>query len=215
MGINQPLGSEKQLPDAKDKNGDENTSFKNIQPFPPKEKTPTSKYQPNLDYSITQVKSKVKTRGIAAANFIISKNCANTATVLLETKEKIRLPSTITKVFKKIFDTSTDRAGIPWSAFLTAMSSAGFSITPIGGSAFRFFNKDWGCMNVHRPHPDDRIEGFAALKLRGRLARRFGWGLNTFVGDKIEVQKEPKSSNQRSSRKGKAKLKGKATNWKK
>lgn len=85
------------------------------------------------------------------------------------------------------------------------MSSLGFSAEAIGGSAVRFRSEKWGSMNIHRPHPGDRIEGFAAMKLRGRLERRFGWGVETFVSDKSEGSVPAKESNSNRKRKGKGK----------
>ena len=196
---NQPLKAKKQPGINK-----EQMNSAKVQPTQRRESFIEVRENPE-DKKSPPVKIKVKTRGQAAAKLIVSSTrTSSTPPTHAETKERLTLPACIIKTFKKIFDTSTDRTGIPWSAFVTAMANLGFSTVPIGGSAFRFSSQKWGCMSIHRPHPGDRVEGFAALKLRGRLTRRFGWELDTFVADKAE----PKVSGQKSSGKGKGKGKG-------
>jgi hypothetical protein len=126
---------------------------------------------------------KTKTKGQPAAEYLLQKRkTANTTTPL--PGEKISVSSNMSKTLKKLFSSSTSASGVPWSAFLNIMTGLGFSIKPVGGSVYRFQHDAWGSINIHRPHPRDRFEGFAASRLRGSLKIRFGWTHDTFVVEK-------------------------------
>lgn len=89
------------------------------------------------------------------------------------------------KTFRKLFR-SDSRGAIPWTTFVAAMKNVGFTIEPIGGSIARFRPPgDAGSpICLHRPHPTDKLEGWALLRVAKRLNRNFGWEADTFVAAK-------------------------------
>jgi hypothetical protein len=106
-----------------------------------------------------------------------------------ETTEKIPVAANVSKTFKQLFSDSSGRSGIAWSSLLSAMARVGFEIEPVGGSVYRFCPEEkwkdrWAPINIHRPHPGDRVDGLSLIRLAGRLGRRFGWGRDTFVAGK-------------------------------
>ncbi|KAF8242891.1 hypothetical protein K440DRAFT_615313 [Wilcoxina mikolae CBS 423.85] len=126
---------------------------------------------------------KTKTRGQPAAEYLLQQRKPE-KTKAPAPGDKITVRSNASKTLKKLFSSSSSASGVPWSAFLSVMTSLGFTSEPIWGSVFRFQHDTWGAINIHRPHPGDRFEGFATLRLRARLNRRFGWGNDTFVVEK-------------------------------
>jgi len=102
----------------------------------------------------------------------------------------VEAPKSALQTFKKLFRVDApEKTGIPWSAFVSSMKSIGFDVEPVGGSVSKFVppegrKEDWKPINLHRPHPGDRIEGWTLLKLASRLGRRYGWGKDTFVAKK-------------------------------
>lgn len=69
------------------------------------------------------------------------------------------------------------------------MKSLGFTVEPIGDSISRFrLSEDSEIgdrsINLHRPHPTDKIKAWALLRLASRLKGRYGWGADTFVSGK-------------------------------
>jgi len=127
---------------------------------------------------------KKKTQGQPAAKYLLQKRTA--AKTVPEPGEKVTVRSNVAKTLKKLFSSSSSSSasGVPWSAFLGIMTGLGFSAKPVAGSVYRFQHDAWGSINIHQPHPGDRFEGVAALRLRGRLKRRFGWDRDTFVVEK-------------------------------
>ncbi|KAL8644898.1 MAG: hypothetical protein Q9226_007540 [Calogaya cf. arnoldii] len=91
------------------------------------------------------------------------------------------------KVFSTIFYTPTEEeeppGEVPWSEFLSAMSSVGFSIKKLDGSAWMFVpaNDEWRqSILIHEPHPSSKIPFQVARRIGRRLWRRYGWTNENF-----------------------------------
>ena len=73
---------------------------------------------------------------------------------------------------------------IPWTEFLHALSSAGFSVEKQNGSAWLFVPPSlMGRRPIifHEPHPSSKILIHVARRHGRRLARAYGWTRETFV----------------------------------
>jgi hypothetical protein len=141
----------------------------------------------STEESTSEKREKIKTRGTPAAEYLMQQTFQAAEKPSPSTTEKIPVNANAAKTLKKLFacgDDAQSSASIPWSAFTAAMASLGFSTEPIWGSVARFKKSDSEIINIHRPHPGDRFEGFAVLRLRARLTRRFGWRADSFVAKK-------------------------------
>lgn len=73
---------------------------------------------------------------------------------------------------------------VPWSDFLSAMVSVGFSVQSLDGSAWVFapmndlFHRS---IIFHEPHPSSKIPFRTARRFGRRLERAFGWTAATFA----------------------------------
>lgn len=120
--------------------------------------------------------AKPKTHGVPAPS-----TTATTALLPPPKAEPISASPTTIKTFRKLFRADA-RGAIPWTAFTAAMTNVGFTIESIGGSIARFVPPAGGSpICLHRPHPTDKLEGWALLRVARRLKRSFGWGPDTFV----------------------------------
>ncbi|KAL8792654.1 MAG: hypothetical protein Q9195_004714 [Heterodermia aff. obscurata] len=90
------------------------------------------------------------------------------------------------KVFSTLFHTPSgeDLVGeVPWSEFLSAMASVGFSIKALDGSAWVFepqsdlFRRS---IIFHEPHPGSKIPFQTARRFGRRLERAYGWTRDSF-----------------------------------
>ena len=85
------------------------------------------------------------------------------------------------KVFNTLFHTPTvaDHAGeLPWTDFLHAMASTGFSIEKLYGSVWQFTPTKLDVENAisfHEPHPTGKIAFRTARRIGRRLHRAYGW----------------------------------------
>ncbi|KAL8667893.1 MAG: hypothetical protein Q9202_000358 [Teloschistes flavicans] len=95
------------------------------------------------------------------------------------------------KVFSTLYhDPSGDDppGEIPWSEFLSAMASVGFSIRKLDGSAWVFEPSStatdddlWRRSIIfHEPHPNNKIAYRVARRFGRRLERAYGWTGGTF-----------------------------------
>ncbi|KAA8914689.1 hypothetical protein FN846DRAFT_926280 [Sphaerosporella brunnea] len=143
-----------------------------------------------LPDSSAEKREKIKTRGTPAAEYLVQQNHLPSKKVNPTATEKIPISSNAAKTLKKLFSpaASQSSSGVPWSAFLAAMTNLGFSTEPLWGSVVRFKKTESEVINIHRPHPGDRFEGFSASRLRARLMRRFGWCAESFVVEKKKKQ---------------------------
>ena len=73
---------------------------------------------------------------------------------------------------------------IPWTDFLHAMASIGFTPEKLGGSMWQFQPKNVDVkrsIQFHEPHPGGKLPYLKARFFGGRLERAYGWRGETFV----------------------------------
>ncbi|KAI4181379.1 MAG: hypothetical protein LQ346_006798 [Caloplaca aetnensis] len=138
--------------------------------------------------SLAQERQKLKTRGvpqIAASAATEDPNGPGT----VEEKDTTPIYNVSKrgfKVFTTLFYTPTegDPPGeVPWSEFLSAMASVGFSIKKLDGSAWVFAPADdeWKQSIIfHEPHPSSKISFQVARRIGRRLWRTYGWSSDNF-----------------------------------
>ena len=126
---------------------------------------------------------KVKTRGTAVQPEVfqeqLGKDFSSPPTKFTVSKRGF-------KVFSTLFHSPgrEDPPGeLPWSEFLSAMASVGFSIRKLNGSAWVFepmtdlFRRS---IIFHEPHPTNKIPFQVARRYGRRLERAYGWTIATF-----------------------------------
>ncbi|KAL8919639.1 MAG: hypothetical protein Q9208_006671 [Pyrenodesmia sp. 3 TL-2023] len=137
---------------------------------------------------LAQERQKPKTRGIPRTvdpatteepNGIVTPEEKDTTPVFNVSKRGF-------KVFSTLFysPTAGEPPGeLPWSEFLSAMASVGFSIKKLDGSAWVFApaNDEWKQSIIfHEPHPSSKIPFQVARRFGRRLWRTYGWNSGNF-----------------------------------
>jgi hypothetical protein len=131
----------------------------------------------------TPSKTKIKTRRIGTEPTPTDKEDALPVADALIT---IAVSKRAQKVFSVLFYNSAESppGEIPWTEFLHAMSSAGFSIERQMGSAWLFIPPSSLDLNrpiiFHEPHPSRDIPIQVARRHARRLRRAYGWTSDTF-----------------------------------
>ena len=134
----------------------------------------------------TAKKQKTRSHGAAAYDMVPSTEPAEPITTPTPS-QTFDVSASTAEVFATFFDKSQSRGGVTWPSFESAMAELGFSVVPRFGSVYTFFPS--GDMvakrpiTVHRPHGGQHgawIEGHKLLIIARRLARVYGWGLETF-----------------------------------
>lgn len=138
--------------------------------------------------SMPEVKSKNKTRGMAdppkAAETIQEDQPAHHTT---EQTPMFTVSKRGYKVFSALFFIPSEEEPpreLPWSDFLSAMASVGFSIKSLDGSAWIFSPRTdlfQRSIIFHEPHPSSKIPFRTARRFGRRLERAFGWTAANFV----------------------------------
>lgn len=132
------------------------------------------------------VKTKPKTRGVAATPTTqeptdLGENSAD------DESPKFTVSKRGFKVFSTLFHGKVNETlpgEIPWSEFLSAMASVGFSIQKLDGSAWVFEPQDdlfRRSIIFHEPHPSNKIPFTIARRIGRRLERAYGWTSENFV----------------------------------
>lgn len=92
------------------------------------------------------------------------------------------------KILNKMYSREENHKAITWDQFVAAMADAGFSSRQMTGSVVVFKpvegNKfGWtGRINIHRPHPEDKLYKIPYRIIGKRLRMEFqGWGEGAFV----------------------------------
>ena len=129
---------------------------------------------------------KVKTRGTASESVPLDDTPAEP---LVYQPPKIHVSKRGFRVFTTLFHTPSgaDLPGeVPWTEFLSAMASVGFSIKALDGSAW-VFEPQSGLFRrsiiFHEPHPGSRIPFQTARRYGRRLERAYGWTRDSFSRD--------------------------------
>lgn len=130
--------------------------------------------------------TKVKTRGTAVLQ---RPDPPDRQEQNLVTDQSARLP--VSKRSLKVFSTlfHQQRGGnvpgeLQWYDFLSAMTSVGFSVRKLDGSAWVFephMNALRRSIIFHEPHPSNKIPFTMARRYGRRLARAYGWTGDSFV----------------------------------
>lgn len=132
------------------------------------------------------VTTKPKTRGVAAT--LTTHNTTDLEeTTIDDNPPKFAVSKRGFKVFSTLFHVKVNESlpgEIPWSEFLSAMASVGFSIQKLDGSAWVFEpQKDLFRRSIifHEPHPSSKIPFTIARRFGRRLERAYGWTSESFV----------------------------------
>ena len=133
---------------------------------------------------VAPIKMKVKTRGTATAPDHIAP--VDVPPVTVSPLPTITVSRRAYKVFRVLFyDPMHDLppGEIPWSEFLYALSSIGFTVQKQNGSAWLFTPSDTAQRSIifHEPHPSSKIPIHIARRHGRRLSRAYGWAAETFV----------------------------------
>lgn len=137
---------------------------------------------------ITSTKEKQKTRAAKIAPpLTVQENCSggtsNDATPITIYKVSKRDYRVFAMLFRLPHEEGVP-GELPWIDFLHAMSSLGFAVQKLDGSAWLFspalepLNRS---IIFHEPHPSSKIPFVIARRYGGRLTRAFGWKAENFI----------------------------------
>ena len=160
--------------------------------------------------ALSTPKVRVKTRAPSHSPHAHSKPIAPKTSSPLSTKSsppptttappKIKVSKRALKAFAFLFPTPAGGAPgeLPWTEFLAAMASAGFTTEKMHGSAWLFAPTEYArrCggrrggleeeavrnIQFHEPHPLAKIWFWYGRRIGRRLERAYGWSLETFEG---------------------------------
>jgi hypothetical protein len=149
-------------------------------PIPNSLHEPTKQITGVFDKLSIDSTSKSKTHGLAGyPDYIERPECVAEETP--NPQPCFRLDKRACRVFRNLFHSpeSRDQAGeIPWTDFLHAMVSTGFSAQKLQGSAWQFTPRDLNVerpIQFHEPHPTHKLPFTWARRFGQRLARTYGW----------------------------------------
>ena len=130
-----------------------------------------------------QRSQKIKTRGTASESVPIDDP---TDGPLVYQPPKLQVSKRGFKVFSTLFHSPSVEGlpgDVPWSEFLSAMASVGFSIKALDGSAWVFEPHSEllrRSIIFHEPHPGSKIPFQTARRFGRRLERAYGWTRDSF-----------------------------------
>lgn len=133
----------------------------------------------------TDLHQKPKTRGSAQPS-VAQPTTDVAAPAVADWCPKFKVSKRGFKIFTTLFYTPSEANApgeIPWSEFLSAMASVGFSLKKLDGSAWLFAPVDdlFGRSIIfHEPHPSNKIPFKIARRFGRRLERAFGWTSESF-----------------------------------
>lgn len=131
-------------------------------------------------------RQKTKTRGIPRASSATTGQDTDDATDQNLATPIFEVSKRGFKVFTALFYMPAEEeppGEVPWSDFLSAMASVGFSIKKLDGSAWMFalVDDEWKQSIIfHEPHPSSKIPFQVARRIGRRLWRRYGWSSENF-----------------------------------
>lgn len=137
--------------------------------------------------SISEKPTKPKTRGMGAPSDVPTPESPQPTEAGID-QQIFTVDKRTHKVFKALFHSPSnpDLPGeIPWSDFLHAMVSTGFSAEKLHGSAWNFTPRSPDVaversIQFHEPHPSNKIPFLWARRYGRRLARAYGWSGDMF-----------------------------------
>ncbi|KAF7373595.1 C2H2 and C2HC zinc finger [Mycena sanguinolenta] len=133
-------------------------------------------------------KEKQKTRGVATTESEDVRQKQEPAEHLRAAP--VPISARAYKVFSTLFNATKDeelavqQSSVAWKEILAAFSQLGFALEKTRGSAWTFRHSDGQrSVTIHEPHPEPTMRFWEARRFGRRLARRFGWSLDSFVLD--------------------------------
>jgi hypothetical protein len=136
---------------------------------------------------IVTEKNKIKTKGVASRTDPATPEQEKAESSETDIQPIMTVSKRAFKVFSTLFHTpsQSDQPGeIPWSDFLSAMASTGFSPQKLYGSVWQFtpttLDVERG-IQFHEPHPQSKIPYRVARRFGRRLQRAYGWHGDLFV----------------------------------
>ena len=150
---------------------------------------------PESRETVVTPKQKIKTRGTPAESPPSQDpSITHEADTSHEDHPKIAVSKRAMKTFSTLFfDDSHDAppGELPWTEFLHAMASAGFTSQKLNGSAWIFETTNSAIIArrsiiFHEPHPIAKIQYKIARVFGRRLNRAYGWTADTFERAKKE-----------------------------
>jgi hypothetical protein len=149
-------------------------------PIPNSLHDPTKQITGNFDKLAITTNEKLKRHGIVGQETQTQQD--NAASDTTEDSQPVfELDQRAHKVFRTLFHSPLSRnqpEDTPWSDFLHAMASTGFSIQKLQGSAWQFTPRGLDVeqpIQFHEPHPTHRLPFTWARRNGRRLARTYGW----------------------------------------
>jgi hypothetical protein len=141
--------------------------------------------------SIPAKPAKIKTRGHAAPASVYGdpQLQATTPQSAVSTIKIFKVDKRTHRVFCALFHSPNDQdlpGEIAWMDFLHALVAIGFSAEKVHGSAWNFVPRTIDAeversIQFHEPHPSNKIPFHWARRYGRRLARAYGWTLETFI----------------------------------
>lgn len=132
------------------------------------------------------VKSKTKTRGVGSES-VGEDSIVEDVMPAQDPLPKFTVSKRDYKVYSTLFRSPTEDGvpgELPWTDFLHALSSVGFSVEKLDGSAWIFrpsHEAPERSIIFHEPHPSSKIPFRMARRYGRRLERAYGWTGETFV----------------------------------
>ncbi|MCJ1453084.1 hypothetical protein MMC28_003429 [Mycoblastus sanguinarius] len=134
-----------------------------------------------------QTKVKAKTRGIALVPMLSDMEIDDDDPMDAVLTSKFKVGKRASRVFSTLFGRPTEEGipgELPWKEFLYAMTSLGFSVQKLDGSAWIFSPVDEPLersITFHEPHPVSKIPFRVARRYGRRLEWAYGWTADSFV----------------------------------
>lgn len=127
-------------------------------------------------------KTKQKSRGVQHSDELELPNEPDTLAAREANVHTIPVGNLAKTIFDRMFKPTPEGVETRWSELVTAMTDAGFSATPGGGSAVSFRNViTQESISFHRPHPVPMLSPICLRKMGKRLTKWFGYDVETFV----------------------------------
>ncbi|KAJ5738910.1 hypothetical protein N7493_002065 [Penicillium malachiteum] len=142
---------------------------------------------PTKKVDSVQAKVKVKTRGKEHDPTLAKEPEELQQPATADSQLNLAVDARALKAFRTIFfnpSTTSNPGEVQWTEFLHAMTSLGFAVTKMYGSAWQFEPTRPGMernIQFHEPHPHSKLAFRVARRYGRRLSRAYGWSGETFV----------------------------------
>lgn len=132
-------------------------------------------------------KAKIQIRGVGSESVPGEDLIAEDAVATEDTRPRFTVSKRDYKVYATLFRPPTEDGlpgEVPWTDFLHALSSVGFSVEKLHGSAWIFRRTHEAperSIIFHEPHPSSKIPFRTARHYGRRLEWAYGWSRETFI----------------------------------